>query len=131
MSLGRYFSMKVVRGLLVKAITTPLTIEKSRRILKDRPFSKFAESRFGGNRYTNDGALVSLKKGRPCKMCKAVTRNEFLLYDTCPDCDGRSEAGERNPHYREPLPECCGGPCREGTNHTPSKECCGGKNHHR
>lgn len=130
MCLANYLGKGLVQGLEVKIIIRPLTKEESRRIYKRRPFSNFAESRFGGNRYTNDSALVSLGKGRPCRMCQAVTRNEFFLYGTCPDCDGRSEAGRRDPHLELPLSECCGGPRREGRKRIPSRKCCGGKNHH-
>jgi hypothetical protein len=129
-SMEKYFEMGMVRGLDVKIINRELTVEESRRIYKRRPFSKFAESRFGGNRDTNDSALVSLGKGRPCKMCQAVTRNEFLRNETCPDCDGRSEAGRRDPHLELPLHECCGGPRREGNKSVFSRKCCGGRNHH-
>lgn len=130
MSLEKYFEMGMVNGVDVKIIIRPLTKEESRRIFNREP-NKFGESSFGGDRFTDDDALVSLGKGRPCIMCQAVTHNELLDFNICPDCDGRSEAAGKDPHRPEPLPECCGGPCREGSNHIPSKECCGGKSHHR
>lgn len=126
-----YLGKGSMEGLEVKVIIRPLTKEESRKIFKGRPNSKWAESRFGGDRHATDAELVALGKGRPCRMCQAVTHNEILLYGTCPDCDGRSEASGKDPHFETPQSECCGGPCREGTNHTPSKECCGGKNHYR
>lgn len=124
-----YLEKGLVKGLEVKVVKRPLTKEESRRIFKGRPFSKFAESRFGGNGHTNDNTLVSLGKARPCRMCQAVTRNEDLLYGACPDCDGRSEAKGEDPHRPTPLDECCGGPCREGRGHTGPTECCGGSGH--
>lgn len=127
-----FLGERLVNGVKVRVIKRPLTKEESRRIFHSRPFSKFAESQFGGvNWLINDEALVSSGKGRPCRMCGAVTRNEILLYETCPDCDGRCEAAGANPFHGKFLVECCGGPHRKGTNHTASKGCCGGKNHHR
>lgn len=121
----KYFEMGMVRGLNVKIVNRKLTVEESRRIFKERPFSKFAESRFGGNRYEDDETLIALSKGRLCRMCQAVTRNEFLDDGKCPDCDGRSEAGGRDPHRSTPLEELPGGPRRGGAKST-AKKCCGG-----
>lgn len=120
-----YLGKGSMEGLEVKVIIRPLTKEESQKIFHHRPFSNFAESRFGGDRHATDAELVALGKGRPCRMCQAVTHNEILLYGTCPDCDGRSETSGKDPHRPIPLEELPGGPRRGG--HVSHKKCCGGK----
>lgn len=95
-----YMGERNVRGVIVKVIIRPLTKEESRKIFPYRPFSRYAESRFGGNRYADDTALVLNGYAVPCKMCGAATRKEYLLTGECPDCDGRSEAGGKDPHRK-------------------------------
>jgi len=123
----------LVEGVEVNIILRPLTKEEGRRLFQYRPHSKFAESRWGGDWRLNDKKLVAQGKGTPCRMCEAVTHNEILLNGTCPDCDGRAEAGGKNPYLKVPASECCGGPCRGGRSrsaHRGTNKCCGGKGHH-
>lgn len=99
---------RVMRGVTVKVIKRPLLKEESRKIFPYRPFSKYAESRFGGDDLADDEALIKSRIAVPCKMCDAATKNNHLLYGVCPDCDGRAEAWGRDPHRRVAAKECCG-----------------------
>lgn len=87
-----------VRGVIVKVITRPLTKEESRKVFPYRPFSRYAESHFGGNNLVDDTALILNKIAVSCKMCGAPTVNRFLVAGTCPDCNGVSESNGFDPH---------------------------------
>lgn len=69
----------------------PLTREEARELFPYRPYSKYAESRFGGNELADDVALLLNELAKRCQICLAPTRNEYLVDNLCPDCDGRSE----------------------------------------
>lgn len=97
-----------VRGVIVKVITRPITKKESRKIFPYRPFSRYAESLFGGDQLVDDEALILNGLAVPCKMCGAATRKDYLVFETCPDCDGRSEVNGKDPHMRVATKECCG-----------------------
>jgi hypothetical protein len=82
----------------IKIAIKPLTGEESRQAYPYRPFSKYAESRFGGDTYYDDVCLVLNGLASRCKMCQAPTKNKFLHEGICPDCDGRAEYNGKNPH---------------------------------
>ncbi len=84
-------------GKKIGVVIKPMTKEEARFIFPYRPFSEYAESRFGGNCYADDTCLFLNENATRCKMCAAPTRNEFLVDKTCPDCDGRSELNGKNP----------------------------------
>lgn len=71
----------------------PMTMEQARQAYKSRPFSKYAESRFGGNELYDDFALKLNGLAGRCKMCQAVTKSKFLgKENVCPDCNGSAES---------------------------------------
>lgn len=96
----RFIKFQEIKGKKVCIIISEITKEEARMIFLYRPFSKYAESRFGGNIYTDDVCLLINKKATRCIMCSAPTRNEYLTNGICPDCDGRSEWGGKNPRKR-------------------------------
>ena len=75
----------------IKVIVRPMTKEEARVEFSYRPFSKYSESRFGGDSLFDDRALLISGKGKRCKMCQAVTKLKRLKDDICPDCDGCAE----------------------------------------
>lgn len=89
-----------IKGKKVGVIISTMTTKEARGVFLYRPLSKHAESRFGGNIYTDDACLLMNKKATRCIMCSAPTRNEYLIKGKCPDCDGRSEWGGKNPRER-------------------------------
>ena len=78
-------------GKQVRVIIQPMTLEEARKVLARRPFSKYAETRFGGNSLADDACLLINGSARRCTMCQAPTINEYLEKGICPDCDGRTE----------------------------------------
>ena len=88
-------------GNPVRVIIKPAAMEKARKVFARRPFSKYAETRFGGNSLADDACLLINGSARRCKMCQAPTRREFLDKGTCPDCDGRSEYNGANPFVKD------------------------------
>jgi len=83
----------------VTVVIEPLTPSEAREMYPYRPFSKYSESRFGGNNLFDDAALLLNGHAARCGMCKAPTKKEYLA-PHCPDCDGRSEYNGTN--QREP-----------------------------
>lgn len=75
-----------------------MTREQARLAYPYRPYSKYSESRFGGDTLYDDVCLILNRLATRCKMCHAPTRNEYLLGDMCPDCDGRSAWNGTDPH---------------------------------
>jgi hypothetical protein len=50
-------------------------------------YSKYAETRWGGNELYDDVCLLLNDLAKRCKTCKAPTKNEYLDKDgNCPDC---------------------------------------------
>lgn len=82
----------------VKIAVKPMTKEQARQAYSYRPFSKYAETRWGGNTLVDDVCLVINGQARRCKMCQAPTKNQFLANGVCSDCDGRAEYSGYNPH---------------------------------
>ena len=78
-------------------VIKPLTQEEARKMYHYRPFSKYSESRFGGNNLFDDFCLILNGDAKRCNMCIAPTVKKYLIEDTCPDCDGRSEYNGTNP----------------------------------
>jgi len=78
-------------GKQVRVIIEPMTLEEARKVFARRPFSKYAETMFGGNNLTDDACLLINGLAQRCKMCQAPTRNDYLEKGICPDCDGRTE----------------------------------------
>ena len=78
-------------GNPVRVIIKPVAMEKARKVFARRPFSKYAETRFGGNSLADDACLLIDGSARRCKMCQAPTINEYLEKWICHDCDGRTE----------------------------------------
>jgi hypothetical protein len=78
-----------------------MNVPESRQAYKNRPFSKNAESRFGGDSYRDDWWLLQHKMAAKCKMCQAVTKMYILDNSICPDCDGRTEYTGDDPHRSE------------------------------
>lgn len=76
----------------------PMTTELARQAYPYRRFSKYAESRFGGNHFHDDISLLLSDKAIRCKLCSAPTRKAYLTEGICPDCDGRSEYNGIDPH---------------------------------
>ena len=81
----------------VAVVTTPLTRDEAREMFPYRPYSKYAETKWGGNTLVDDVALILGGDAARCGMCKAPTRKKYLLEGVCPDCDGRAEYAEDNP----------------------------------
>ena len=100
----RYEEEKVVKFYEIKGgvgvVIQPMTKEEERMLFQYRPFSKYAESRFGGDPCVDDVALLINELAVRCKMCAAPTRNKYLKNETCPDCDGRSEKNGKNPRKK-------------------------------
>lgn len=93
---------KVILGENKKEVTivvSALTKEEARQMFPYRPFSKYAESRFGGNELVDDFALILNSDAKKCPMCQAPTKREYLS-PYCPDCDGRSEYNGTNPRTK-------------------------------
>lgn len=59
-------------------------------------YSKYAESRWGGNVLVDDTALLLSGDGERCNSCRMVIRNEFLEAGLCPDCY-QVKHGEKSP----------------------------------
>jgi len=77
----------------------PMTKEQARQAYPYRkPYSKYAESMFGGDTYCDDECLLLNRLAGRCRMCQAPTRRRFGVNGVCPDCDGRSELNGTNPH---------------------------------
>ena len=88
-------------GKQVRVIIEPMTLEEARKVFARRPFSKYAETIFGGNNLADDTCLLINGSARRCKMCQSPTRNEYLEKGVCPDCDGRSEYNGADPFVKE------------------------------
>ena len=84
----------------VGVVIQPMTKKEARTLFLYRPFSKYAESRFGGNVLVDDMALLINELATLCRMCAAPTKNMYLINGTCPDCDGRSERNGKNPRKK-------------------------------
>lgn len=84
----------------VRIVVRSMTKEEARRVFPYRPFSKYAESRFGGNIFVDDILLLINSNGKRCSMCSAPTKNDYLIRDICPDCDGRSELNGGSPRKK-------------------------------
>jgi len=76
----------------------PMTLEQARLAYPYRRYSKYAESRFGGDGLYDDVCLVINGLAVRCKMCQAPTRKKHLEEGICPDCDGRAEYNYMSPH---------------------------------
>ena len=76
-----------------------LSLEESRDAYRYRPFSKYAESHYGGSFCANDQELLASKRGFRCEKCLAVTLIKFLNLGVCPDCDGRSKVRPKPHHH--------------------------------
>jgi hypothetical protein len=87
-------------GKEVTIVISVLTNEEARQLFPYRPFSKYAESRFGGNTLVDDFALLLNGDAEKCKMCRAPAYREYLSNGVCPDCDGRSEYNGKNPRVK-------------------------------
>lgn len=68
-----------------------MTNEEARKRFPYRPYSRYAESRFGGNKFTDDACLLVNELAARCAICSAPTRKEYLKDRVCPDCDGRTK----------------------------------------
>lgn len=101
-SIGKFFEEREImikaRPKKVKVIISEMTKEEARHIFQYRPHSKYSESRFGGNEYSDDKCLLLNGDATFCKMCGSPTANRYLIKDVCPDCDGRSEYHGTDPH---------------------------------
>jgi len=86
------------QGKPVKVITVPMTLEQARQVFTGRPFTKYAETCFGGNQLADDKCLLINGDATRCKKCQAPTLNKRLLEGVCPDCNGLSEFYGRDPH---------------------------------
>jgi len=86
----------------VKVAIKPMTEEQARQAYPYRPESKYSESYFGGDTYEDDTCLLLNGSATRCKMCQAPTKNNCLIEDVCPDCDGRSEYNGTDPHDPDP-----------------------------
>lgn len=75
----------------IHVITVGMTTEIARRVIRERPYSKYGESRWGGNALYDDTCLLLSNEAKRCLMCSAPTITNFLKSDICPDCDGRTE----------------------------------------
>lgn len=90
------------KELEVTVVVEQLTQEEAREMFSYRPVNKYAESRFGNNNtlYDDTAALLNGDSTR-CGMCTAPTNNKYLIDNSCPDCDGRSEYHGTDP--RQPA----------------------------
>ena len=93
-------SVSTNRRKMVKVVIKPMTKEEARQIFSSRPYSKYAESRWGGNNLYDDVCMVLNELALRCKMCQAPTLKKYLTNDTCPDCDGRSEFAGIDPYRK-------------------------------
>ena len=82
----------------VRVVIKPKTKEQARQLFPYRPFSKYSESRWGGDGLYDDICLLINGLAVRCKMCRAPTQNKFLEDGVCPDCDGRAEFSGYNPY---------------------------------
>jgi len=87
-----------VSGQEYWAAIRPMTKEEARQAYPYRRYSKYAESRFGGNTYYDDECLLLNSLAGRCKMCQAPTKRKYGVNGICPDCDGRAELNGTNPH---------------------------------
>ncbi len=84
-----------------RVVLEPMTGLEARGIFPYRPFSKYAESKHGGNNLVSDQVLLMRNHAKHCKMCSAPTKKTHLLDGICLDCDGRAERSGFDP--RKPL----------------------------
>lgn len=75
----------------------PMTKEEARKIFPYRPFSKFAESRYGGNNLLSDKDLLHRGHAKLCFICTAPTKRTHLKNNVCPDCISSTEKENKNP----------------------------------
>jgi hypothetical protein len=84
-------TMKIFAGNSIKIEVTrvvePLTLSEAREIYPYRPYSKYAESRHGGDIHADDETLLKNGIAKRCSMCQAPTKLIYLSPD-CPDCNG-------------------------------------------
>lgn len=85
---------------IAKVAIKPMDEEQARQAYTYRPYSKYSESRWGGNTLIDDVCLVINNEAHRCKMCQAPTKKKYLEDDVCPDCDGRAECNGYNPHQK-------------------------------
>ena len=88
---SEFYDEREIDGKKVKVIIRQMTKEEARKVFPYRPYSKYSESRFGGNSLCDDISLLVGGDATRCKMCKAPTLNKYIIGCVCPDCDGRSE----------------------------------------
>lgn len=87
----------------IRIIKKTMTIEESRKKFLYRPFSNFAESRWGGNNLFSDKDLLNRKPvgAKRCLMCSAPTKKVYLVNnDVCPDCTGVAQRSGHNPYIK-------------------------------
>lgn len=95
-----FFKVKEVDGEKCLVAVKPMTREQARQAYPYRPYSKYAESRFGGNESFDDNFLIISEYGARCKMCQAPTKKEHLIDEICYDCNGYAEFNGMNPHKK-------------------------------
>ena len=99
---AEHFERRSIKGgkRTVQVAVVPMTQDEAREAYPYRPFSKYAESRFGGGEIVDDYCLLLNGLAQRCSMCDAPTKKEYLNLGICPDCDGRSEFNGVDPHQR-------------------------------
>ncbi|MFH1451675.1 MAG: hypothetical protein ABIF88_00700 [archaeon] len=100
MSLEEFTEVEEVRGKKITVVKKRMTQEQAREMFPYRPFSKYSESRFGGNELYDDVCLLLNGLARRCTGCSAPTKNDYLSENYCPDCDGRSEYNGTDPREK-------------------------------
>ena len=98
--LSDFFQEREILAKKVKVVIKPMTQEQARQLFPYRPFSKYAESRWGGDTLYDDVCMVINGLATRCKMCRAPTKNQYLENGVCPDRDGRSEFLGYDPHRK-------------------------------
>ncbi len=75
----------------VKVVTLPMTMEEARKEFPSRPFSRYAESQWGGNHIYSDTDMLQTGAAESCAVCHAPTRLSCITLGVCFDCSGEAE----------------------------------------
>lgn len=103
-SVREFFEMKVPKGCTCEflVVIKPMTKEQARIAFPGRPYSKYAETRFGGDELADDFSLLLSGRAVRCATCQAPSIPGFLDdLMMCPECNGRLENVGCDPHKKE------------------------------
>ena len=81
----------------VKVVAKKITKEEARIEFPYRPYSKYAESQWGGNYLCDDERMIRNNVSELCSMCHAPTRLSCITEGICLDCTGEAEFLDYDP----------------------------------